>query len=181
MSGMAVAAKRYAKALFTVAQEKGTIEETGSQLEAVATALEDNADIRAFFDHPNIGADTKLRVLKESVSGNVSEPVLNTLQLLLERGRISAVSSLRTGYNSIAEEVLGRAHAKVTSAFDLTPDQQAEIAQQFSALTGKQVTVETAVDASLLGGIRVRIGDTLYDGSLSTKLADLERLFNKAR
>jgi F-type H+-transporting ATPase subunit delta len=181
MSGMTVAAKRYAKALFAVAQEKGTVEETQSQLHAVASTLEGNADIRAFFDHPNIGVNTKLNVLKDSIGGKVSDTVLNTLQLLLERGRISAVSAVSTGYKAIAEEALGRAHAQVTSAFELTTEQQEEVARQFSVLTGKQVTVETTVDSSLLGGIRVRIGDTLYDGSLSTKLAGLERSFNKAR
>lgn len=180
MSGMAVAAKRYAKALFAVAKEKGTIEETGEQLDAVAEALS-NADVRAFFDHPNIGADAKLRALKEATAGKVSDYVSNSLQLLLQRGRSSAVGDVATAYKSIANEALGRAYAQVTSAFSLSPEQQDEVARRFSEMTGKKVTVDTVVDPSLLGGIRVRIGDTLYDGSLSTKLAELERSFNNAR
>lgn len=181
MSGMAVAAKRYAKALFAVAKEKGTIEETGAQLAAIAAALQNDASIRAFFDHPNISVEAKSRALKDAWSGKVSNDVMNALQLLLERGRISGLPEVYNGYQSIADEALGRASAQVGTAFALSEEQQQQIAAHFSALTGKKVTVETTVDAALLGGLRVRIGDTLYDGSLSSKLAKLERSFNKAR
>ncbi|WP_274362455.1 F0F1 ATP synthase subunit delta [Paenibacillus thermotolerans] len=181
MSGMAVAAKRYAKALFETAKDKGQIEETGEQLQAVAQALAGNPEIQAFFDHPKIGNDVKIRAVKDAVSGKVSEQVVNTLQLLIDRGRGSSVGLVAQAYKAIADEFLGRANAYVTSAFDLTPEQQEGIARHFSAVTGKKVTVETVVDKSLLGGIRIRIGDTLYDGSLATKLAELERSFNKAR
>ncbi|TLS50520.1 F0F1 ATP synthase subunit delta [Paenibacillus antri] len=181
MSAMAVAAKRYAKALFALAKEKGSVEETGAQFEAVAAALEGNADIRNFFDHPNIGADAKVRALKQAVGGQVSDYVLNTLMLLVERGRGAAIGEVSSAYRAIADESLGRAQARVTSAFALSAEQQQEIARKFGALTGKEVAVETVVDPSILGGIRVRIGDTLYDGSLSTKLAEIERSFNHAR
>lgn len=181
MSGMAVAAKRYAKALFEAAKEKGTVEETGEQLHSVASALSGNVEIRAFFDHPNIGSDVKIRVVKEAVAGKVSDIVMNAVQLLVERGRGSAISLVSEAYKAIADEALGRAHAHVTSAYELTKEQQEEIMRHFGALTGKNITVETVVDKSLLGGIRVRIGDTLYDGSLATKLSELERSFNKAR
>jgi len=181
MSAMAVAAKRYAKALFAVAQDKNAVEETGAQLDAVAGALGGDADIRAFFQHPNIGTDAKVRALQQAVSGQVSEHVLNTLKLLVERGRASAIGDLASAYRNIANEALGRAQARVTSAYELTAEQQQEIARKFGAITGKEVTVDTVVDASLLGGIRVRIGDTLYDGSLSTKLAEIEKSFNHAR
>lgn len=181
MSAMAVAAKRYAKALFAVAKEKNAVEEIGAQLEAVAAALEGSADVRAFFDHPNIGTDVKVRALQQAVGGQVSEYVLNTLKLLVERGRGAAAGEVASAYRSIADESLGRAQAHVVSAYALTPEQQQEIARKFSALTGKEVSVDTTVDASLLGGIRVRIGDTLYDGSLSTKLSEIEKSFNHAR
>ncbi|HZG58609.1 ATP synthase F1 subunit delta [Paenibacillus sp.] len=180
MSAMAVAAKRYAKALFAVAKEKGAVEETGAQLEAVAASLGD-ADVRAFFEHPNISAEAKVNALQSAVGGQVSDYVANTLKLLVERGRSAAIGAVASAYRAIADEALGRAQAKVTSAFALTPEQEQDIAAKFGALTGKQVTVETKVDASLLGGIRVRIGDTLYDGSLSTQLYEIEKSFNNAR
>lgn len=181
MSGMAVAAKRYAKALFEVARENGTVEETQVQLAAIAQSLSSDEAVRAFFDHPNIGNDVKIQAVRNAVGDKLSEPVKKTLELLVERGRGSALNEVVEAYSRIADEALGRGHAVVTSTFELTQEQQDGIAKQFSALTGKKITIETKVDKALLGGIRVRIGDTLYDGSLSSKLAEMERSFNKAR
>jgi len=181
MSVMTVAAKRYAKALFQVVHEQGTVEETRAQLEAVSDAFTRDPQIRAFFEHPNIETDTKIGLLKQAVDNKLSNYVLRTLQLLLERGRVSAIVAVHAAFVQISDEVLGRAHALVTSAFVLTDAQQQEIAKRFGDLTGKQMTVDTTVDPSLLGGIRIRIGDTLYDGSLATKLAELESTLNKAR
>lgn len=181
MSGAAVAAKRYAKALFAVAQEKGAVDRIQSELRAASSALQGDPEVQAFFNHPNIGTDVKVRAMKDAVGGKVSDETLRAVELLIERGRIAVIDAVSATYDALADEALGRAHAQVTAAQPLTPEQQAEIARQFSALTGKTVTVETVVDSSLLGGVRVRIGDTLYDGSLATKLNELERSFNKAR
>jgi F-type H+-transporting ATPase subunit delta len=181
MSGMAVAAKRYAKALFEAANEKGEVEQAQQQLSAIAQAVKADAQLRLFFEHPNIGSDEKIRVIKSAVEGKVSSYVLNAVQLLIERGRSSALPAVAEAFSSIADEALGRASAQVVSAFELSEEQKNEIAQKFSALSGKKVSVESVVDASLLGGIRVRIGDMLYDGSLSTRLSELERSFNQAR
>jgi F-type H+-transporting ATPase subunit delta len=181
MSGMAVAAKRYAKALFAVVKEQGVVDETRAQLEAISQALAGDAGIRAFFEHPNVEAETKIDLLKKAVGNQLSDVVLRTLQLLIERGRASSVPAVYAAFVEIADEALGRAHALVSSAYELTAAQQQEIAAKFGELTGKKITVDTVVDASLLGGVRIRIGDTLYDGSLATKLAELEKSFNKAR
>jgi len=177
---MSAAANRYAKALFAVARESGAVEAFGEQLDAVAAALKDDA-VRSFFEHPNIGADVKFRALQSSIGESVAQPVLNALKLLVERGRAGEIGDVAAAYRKTADEALGRAKAIVTSAFALTPEQERIIAERFSALTGKQVSVETEVDPSLLGGIRVRIGDTLYDGSLAARLAELEKSLNQAR
>jgi len=181
MSGAAVAAKRYAKALLAVAQEKGTVDQIQSELRAVAAAIRGDSGVQAFLNHPNIGADAKASAMKAAVGDKISVDLLNLLQLLIERGRGGSISEVSAAYDALADEVLGRARAEVVSAHPLTQEQLDAIARKFSALSGKQVSVEASVDSSLLGGIRVRIGDTLYDGSLAVKLNELERSFNKAR
>lgn len=177
---MSAVANRYAKALFAVAKERDAVEAYGEQLDAVAEALGDPA-VRTFFEHPNIAVEAKVNALLAAVGGRVSDAVANALKLLVERGRSGEISSVAAAYRAVADEALGRAKAIVTSAFPLTPEQEKEIAERFSALTGKRVNVESAVDAALLGGIRVRIGDTLYDGSLATQLTELEKSLNQAR
>jgi F-type H+-transporting ATPase subunit delta len=180
MSGMAVVAKSYAKALFAVAREQNSIEKFESELAAIVQSF-NHDNVISFLNHPNIAMKEKHKVVEIAIQGKVSPALLQTILLMVERGRIVAIQTVLQAYRKIADEALGRAHAHVTSAFPISSPQQQDIIASFSKLTGKSITIEAEVDSSLLGGIRVRIGDTMYDGSLATKLATLEKSFNKAR
>ncbi|NEW08904.1 F0F1 ATP synthase subunit delta [Paenibacillus sp. SYP-B3998] len=170
-----VVAKRYAKALFEVAREKGVISQVEEELKSVGSAIRDNADLQKFLNHPNVGTSVKTDLLKQIFEGKVSEMVANTLQVLIDKGRQSILTALVSDYVKIANEALGQASATVYSALTLTEAQQAEIASQFSKVTGKTIRVENVVEPKLLGGIQVRIGDRLYDGSLAGKLDRLSK------
>ncbi|MZQ82337.1 F0F1 ATP synthase subunit delta [Paenibacillus sp. 5J-6] len=170
-----VVAKRYARALFEVAKDKGIISQVEEELKSVASAIRDNADLQKFLNHPNIGDTVKTDLLKQIFEGKVSEPVWNTLLVLIDKRRQAILSALVGDYVKIANEALGQASAKIYSAFTLTEAQQAEIASHFSKVTGKTIRVETVVEPKLLGGIQVRIGDRLYDGSLAGKLDRLSK------
>ncbi|MDD9271969.1 F0F1 ATP synthase subunit delta [Paenibacillus sp. GCM10023248] len=170
-----VVAKRYARALFEVAQGKGIIAQVEEELKSVASAIRDNADLQKFLNHPNIGATVKTDLLKQIFEGKVSEPVWNTLLVLIDKGRQAILSALVSDYVKIANEALGQASATIYSAFTLTEAQQAEIASHFSKLTGKTIRATAVVEPKLLGGIQVRIGDRLYDGSLAGKLDRLSK------
>jgi F-type H+-transporting ATPase subunit delta len=170
-----VVAKRYARALFEVAQDNGIISQVEEELKSVASAIRDNADLQKFLNHPNIGNTVKTDLLKQIFEGKVSEPVWNTLLVLIDKGRQTILSALVSDYVKIANEALGQASATIYSAFTLTEAQQAEIASHFSKVTGKTIRVATVVEPKLLGGIQVRIGDRLYDGSLAGKLDRLSK------
>ncbi|MCY9660444.1 F0F1 ATP synthase subunit delta [Paenibacillus chondroitinus] len=170
-----VVAKRYARALFEVAKDKGIISQVEEELKSVASAIRDNADLQKFLNHPNIGNTVKTDLLKQIFEGKVSEPVWNTLLVLIDKGRQAILSVLVVDYVKIANEALGQASATIYSAFTLTEAQQAEIASHFSKVTGKTIRVATVVEPKLLGGIQVRIGDRLYDGSLAGKLDRLSK------
>jgi F-type H+-transporting ATPase subunit delta len=170
-----VVAKRYARALFEVAKEKDIISLVEEELKSVASAIRDNADLQKFLNHPNIGTSVKTDLLKQIFEGKVSEPVWNTLLVLIDKGRQAILSALVVDYVKIANEALGQASATVYSAFVLTEAQQAEVASQFSKVTGKTIRVSNIVEPKLLGGIQVRIGDRLYDGSLAGKLDRLSK------
>ncbi|WNR44642.1 F0F1 ATP synthase subunit delta [Paenibacillus roseipurpureus] len=170
-----VVAKRYAKALFEVAKEKNIISQVEDELKSVASAIRDNADLQKFLNHPNIGTSTKTGLLKQIFEGKVSEPVWNTLLVLIDKGRQSILNALVGEFTKVANEALGQATAVVYSAAHLSDAQQAEVASQFSKITGKTIRVTNAVEPKLLGGIQVRIGDRLYDGSLSGKLDRLSK------
>jgi F-type H+-transporting ATPase subunit delta len=170
-----VVAKRYAKALFEVAKEKGSISQVEEELKAVAGAISGNVDLQKFLNHPGVDNKVKKDLLKQIFAGKVSEPVWNMLQVLIDKGREDIVPALVHDYVKIANEAQGLANATVYSAFPLSENQIADIAAHFKKITGKTLRVETAIDPKLLGGIQVRIGDRLYDGSISGKLSRLAK------
>lgn len=180
MSRGTVVAKRYAKALFQAVQDQGLVAEAETQLKLIVDVFEENADVRAFLVAPNITLETKKQALHAAFGDKVSQPVLNMVNLLIERGREGHLSAVLDAYLQVAGEALGRIDAQVMSPTPLGEDEQAKLAAKFSELLGKQVRITNIVNRELLGGLTVRIGDTLYDGSLKGKLERLEKTLQTA-
>jgi len=180
MSRGTVVAKRYAKALFQLAQEQGVISETENQLRLIVGIVESEPKVRAFLSAPNITLETKIQTLKSGLNDKASAIVLNTVSLLLERGREGELGSVLNAYLQVAGQALGRAEALVTTSKPMSEDEKTKLADKFGALIGKTVRVTNEVNPELLGGLTVRIGDTLYDGSLKGKLERLEKTLHTA-
>ncbi|CAM3698766.1 ATP synthase F1 subunit delta [Cohnella lubricantis] len=175
MSRGTVVAKRYAKALFELAREQNVVAEVETQLSLLTRAIEQDADYRAFLAAPAIPAASKIEAVKASFAGQMLPIVLNTVGLLVERGRHNDLSGVLSAYLTIAGDALGRVDAYVKSAQPMTLGDKDKLANKFGALLSKTVRVHNETDASLLGGLTVRIGDTLYDGSLRSKLERLDK------
>ncbi|MFC4599745.1 F0F1 ATP synthase subunit delta [Cohnella hongkongensis] len=180
MSRGTVVAKRYAKALFQAAEQKGLVAETETQLKLIVDVIEGNAEVRAFLAAPNITLEKKKQVLFQAFAADVSPIVMNTVGLLVERGREGSLTAILTAYLQVAGEALGRADAHVTSPAPLSQEEQTKLAEKFGALLGKKVRITNSVNPQLLGGLTVRIGDTLYDGSLRGKLERLDKTLQTA-
>ncbi|MFC5403577.1 F0F1 ATP synthase subunit delta [Cohnella soli] len=180
MSRGTVVAKRYAKALFQLAQERGQVAETEVQLKAIVTAIDGDANVRAFLVAPNITLDKKQQALNNAFGGHASPIVLNLVSLLVERGRESELPAVLAAYLQVAGDALRRADAHVVSSQPLSEMEKIKLAEKFGATLGKSVRVTNEVDPSLLGGLTVRIGDTLYDGSLRGKLQRLDKTLQSA-
>lgn len=174
MSGEIAVGKRYAKALFELALEQNRLDEVTEQLRMAANVLSE-PEASAFFRHPSIGEETKRAVLDKALGGKVSDLLLRTLHLLVERGRISALDALVKHVERLADEHAGRVTAIVYTPVPLTEQQEQEIAGHFAKKTGKQVRVQNEINKELLGGMQVKIGDRVYDASLSSKLARLKK------
>lgn len=175
MSADSVAAKRYAKALYEAAAQQGLVWEVEQQLKGLVGALEQTPEFKAFLGSPNIESSRKVEVLNEALAGKMSDLLLRTVRLLIERGRQTELPGIYRAYAKIAGDASGQARAIVYTAKPLGDAELAAIAEQFGKVTGKTILAEQEIDPSLIGGIKVRIGDRLYDGSLSGKLARLEK------
>lgn len=180
MSRGTVVAKRYAKALFQAAQDKGLVAETETQLKLIVDVIESDADFRAFLVAPNITLETKKQTLQKAFGAEASPIVMNAVNLLIERGREGELEAVLAAYLQVAGEALGRTDAHVISPTPLGEEEKAKLAERFGALLGKQVRITNAVNPELIGGLTVRIGDTLYDGSLKGKLERLEKTLQTA-
>ena len=175
MSREAVVAKRYAKALFELAQQQQSVAAVESQLKLVVEAVQSDAEIGKFLASPNIESGKKLTLLKQALGNHVSELVLDILTLLIARRRQGLLAEMYEAYTRVAAEELGQARATVYTAQELSESELKAVEAQFSLLLGKVVLAEQVLQPTLLGGIQVRIGDRLYDGSLSGKLSRLEK------
>jgi F-type H+-transporting ATPase subunit delta len=178
MSRDTVVAGRYAKALYGAAVDEGITLEVEAQLRAVVEVLHFDVEVKQFILAPRISKSDKLNVLRGALKGKVSEAVMNMVELLVERGRTEIFAELLATYVKIEGDALGIGYATAYSAYSLNQEEQDSVAAEFSQLTNRKIRVSNVVDKSLLGGLKVVIGDTLYDGSLAGKLERLEKSFN---
>ncbi|HEX4405195.1 MAG TPA: ATP synthase F1 subunit delta [Polyangia bacterium] len=172
--------RRYARALFSIGVDRGNFEQLGKELEDFAALWTGSAELRDALANPVFKASEKRAVLQSLLprvapTADVQKFVL----LLLERRRLSAVPHIARAYREMADEHTGRVRAHVTSAQALGPAELERVRQSLARRTGKQVIVETSIDASLIGGIVARVGDLVLDGSVRTQLGTLrDKLLN---
>lgn len=167
-------ARRYAKALFSLAVEKGRIEPWSDSLLALGQAIEGSAELRDVLQNPAYPRETRAAVM-----ARLTEPLrldaepAALLQLLGERNRLGGLTAIVAAFRELADVELGRVRARVTSAVPLDDAAVNAIAEKLSAATQKKVLVERAVDPAILGGVVAQVGSVVYDGSIRTQLEDL--------
>lgn len=162
--------KRYARAIFEVASERGKIDQVEADLGAIVQAIEDNADLSKIMLHPHIAAEAKNKLVDELFKSHVGEETFNFLSVLIENGREAQLTDIYRSFVNLSNDARGIADAVVTSAKPLTSEEQAELAEQFGQKLNKKLRLQSVVDPAILGGVVIKIGDRLYDGSLKTKL-----------
>ncbi len=181
MSREAIVAKRYAKALFELANEQGVANQAETELASVLQIAEANPELLEVLHHPTIEASKKQALLKAVFESQVSLVVLNALNLLVARKRGRLLKEFVESYIRIAQEALGQATAIVRSAFPISASQSKAIADQLKATTGKTIRVESIVDSKLIGGIQIQLNGTLYDGSVAGQLVRLQHAMRNAQ
>jgi F-type H+-transporting ATPase subunit delta len=173
-SGAAV--RRYAQAVFEMADEQGTLEAWERDLSALAGAFDD-PKVAAYFESPQVPAAQK-RSTAEQLLGPAAQPLArNLIGLLIERNRIRYFPQIYQSFHDRMLERQGIAVGEVTTAVPLGPEELALVRQRLGAVVGKQIELRTSVDPQIIGGIVARVGDQLIDGSVVGQLRKLrERL-----
>ena len=167
-------ARRYAKALFSLAVEKGRVEAWSESLLALGKAVEAAPELRDVLQNPAYAREQKRAIVQKlAEAARLDAEPANLLFLLGDRNRLASLKDVVMAFRELADLELGRLRAKVTSAVPLDDAAVAAIAERLSASTGKQVIVERAVDPAILGGVVAQVGSLVYDGSIRAQLEDL--------
>jgi F-type H+-transporting ATPase subunit delta len=172
--------RRYARALFSIGVDRGSFEQLGRELDAVADLWTGSAELRQALENP-VFKGTEKRAVLQGLLPRVAptRDVQKLVLLLLERRRLPAVPAIARAYREMADLHTGRVRAHVTSAQPLGPSDLERVRQSIERRTGKKVILEAAVDPALIGGLVARVGDLVLDGSVRTQLGTLrDRLLN---
>jgi F-type H+-transporting ATPase subunit delta len=166
-------ARRYAAALFQQAKAKGTLDADSTDLSAVVKTLTETPKLLAVVGHPLIAESKKKDALKLAFDGKVRPSILAFLNLLVDKRRIELFADVKTEFDRLLREDRRIVAATAVTAVPMTPEQTAALEKSLEARTGFDVELTCEIDASLMGGVLVRIGDTVLDGSVR---GSLERL-----
>ncbi|MGM0875085.1 MAG: F0F1 ATP synthase subunit delta [Bacillota bacterium] len=170
-----IVAKRYAVALFELAKEQNTIGQIELELLDVKEVFTKNKELIDVLNHPKITNETKKSIIKGSFA-SVSQQVVNTLLLLVDRHRVDIVIDIVSYFVQKANEIRGTEDAIVYSVRPLTENELTSISTSFAKKIGKtSLRLQNVVDKTLIGGVKLRIGNRIYDGSVSGKLERIER------
>lgn len=169
-----VVAKRYSTALLELGAESGQLEALVSELGRAAEAYEASSELRASFDNPLVPAAAKKAILVEvSDRLGLSTTSKNALGLLLDRRRIRALPLIAQRLREMAELRRGIVRAEVMTAMPLPEEYFERLQRELERITGRKVALDRKLDPSLICGVVVRVGDTVYDGSVTARLKQL--------
>lgn len=171
-----IIASRYAKAFFDMAVEQGNVEEMDGALDQVARATLGDEQLHEFWSSPVIERSEKRSVLDNVIrSAGIGGGLEAYLRLLVEKGRFHLLNYIARAFRELAREHLNRATVKLTTARPLSAEQLEKVRRGLQHKTGKTIEIAQEHDPGILGGIVVRIKNTIFDGSVRGRLQRLER------
>jgi F-type H+-transporting ATPase subunit delta len=167
-------AGRYALALFELARDEKKLETVGASLAAVRRALAESEDFRTLTTSPLIGRDAAVKAVAAAADAIGLDPLTkNFLGVLAQNRRLGRLGEVIRAFNLLAARHRGEITAEVTSARPLDDDQVEAIRRNLRSRMGRDIAVETNVEPEILGGLVVKIGSQMIDGSIRTKLNNL--------
>ena len=170
-------ARNYAQALFLAAEAHGTaeIERYGQLMEAVAGAVQADERITVALESPRVSKAFKAELLERALADVAAAEVVRFLQAVIRRGRQGLLAEIAQQYHGLVDVKLNRVHAGVTLLAEPDARLEKEVTERLSRAIGKEVRAHFRADRGILGGVVVRVGDRIYDGSVRRKLATLRR------
>jgi len=162
--------RNYAEALLTLATKAGDPAGWGALVRQIADAIDSDVQLRRFLESPKVTATEKMAVFDKALGDRVPAMLLRWLKALVRNRRQAMLPAIADEYDTLLDVSENRVHARLTFAAEPGTSDAADIAARLSTVLGKSVVPHVVIDPAVLGGVVVRIGDTIMDGSVRRRL-----------
>jgi F-type H+-transporting ATPase subunit delta len=173
-------ARRYATALYQEADETGVLEDVDDDVLMLRESLESNGELARFFKSPVIPQGKKETVIQELLGDRTADLTVQFLRLLVQKDRETMTKAILDQYQSLRDEHRGIVDATVRVARSLSDEDRETIVETLETETGQSVRLTVEEDPDLIGGVVIRIGDRVFDGSVRNQLANLHDRLRKS-
>ena len=168
--------RRYARALFSLAQEEGGHERIGEELESVAQTIRSSGEARTLVESPGYTPAQRHALVDVLVQNLSLSPLVDSfLRLLVDRHRLAEIAAIARSYGEMLDEKVGRVRATVISAKPLTDEELRRVRDALSAATRRTIVLDSRSDPKIVGGLVAQVGPKLWDGSIRTQLERMRR------
>jgi F-type H+-transporting ATPase subunit delta len=168
-------ARNYAEALLAAGEGTGDVEQFGDLIAAVAGAIQADSRIALVLESPRVPKPEKARILEESLEGMAPIQFVRFLQAVVRRGRQGLLGEIAQAYATLVDTRLNRVHAGITVSHEPDAALRQQIVERLGEVLGKEVRPLFRTDPNILGGVVVRVGDRIFDGSVRRRLNVLRR------
>jgi|ETN02SMinimDraft_2_1059926.scaffolds.fasta_scaffold156357_1 F-type H+-transporting ATPase subunit delta len=163
--------KRYAQAVFQLAQERDALDSWQGDLDSIVERL-GQEDLLTYLEAPQVGLSQKLTMVQQIIP-DVDSLLSNMVGLLAQRSSVRLLPEIASQYRNLLDGHKGRERAEVVTAIVLDAKQEKNVAQYLSSVLGKEIILNSRVDPGVVGGLIARVGDQIIDGSTRTRLQEL--------
>jgi F-type H+-transporting ATPase subunit delta len=176
-SGLQHLGSVYAKALLGAADKAGQAKQVLEELQSLVTDVLDKLpQVDAAFASPRLSVEEKSALLDHAFSGKMSPTMLHFLKVVARHGRLNAIRAILQAAKKLYNQMRGRVEVRVETAYPLSNPIRERITARLTQMLGREVVLTTEINEDLLGGLVVRIGDTVYDGSLAARLKSMQEV-----
>lgn len=170
-----VVSGRYAQALFELAKESKETEKVQEELKSILEVLKANKDLASILYHQVVNKENKKETFEKLFRSKISDKTLNFLLLLIDKKREGLIEEITELFDKMVNNLHSKVIAQVYTAIEVQKDELAALKQRLEEYLSKNVEMETYVDKAILGGVLVKIGDRVIDGTLKTRFENMSK------
>jgi F-type H+-transporting ATPase subunit delta len=171
--------RRYALAIYKVAEESGKVEKYLDQLRNIVALINGNEDFQELIRHPQVSTSSKKKLFEQVFKGKIEDDLLAFLFILIDKGRILQLEGKLRQMERIHLEKGNKVIAKVKTVIALTDEEKKSLVEKLEAKFSKKVLLEEEIDSSIIGGVYVQVGNEVIDGTVKSKLDEMKKLMLK--